>query len=223
MFDHRGIDPRSDALREAALRGAGRSAGGGAGRGGRNRRRDDWDTFPGAGFGGPGFGPGFGGGGRRGRRPGRRGDVRAAVLLLLKEEPLHGYQLIQQIGERSNGAWTPSPGSVYPVLSQLEDEGLITIERIDGRKTASLTDEGRSHVEEHLEELGSPWDDAQAQPDFAALADERRAIGQSLKSFAHAWRQVAMAGTPDQRSRALKIVDDARRALYAILAEDDEA
>jgi DNA-binding PadR family transcriptional regulator len=219
MFDHRGIDPRSNALREAAQRGAGRGA--------RNRRRDDWDAFAGTGFGGGFGGPGFGGppfgGGRRGRRPGRRGDVRAAVLLLLSEEPLHGYQLIQQIGERSNGAWTPSPGSVYPVLSQLEDEGLITIERIDGRKTASLTEEGRAHIEEHREELGSPWDDAQAQPDFAALADERRAFGQSLKSFAHAWRQVAMAGTPDQRARALKIVDDARRSLYAILAEDGES
>jgi len=214
MFDHRGIDPRSKALREAALQGAGR--------GGRNRRRDDWDAFTGAGF-GPGFGgPGLGGGGRRGRRPGRRGDVRAAVLLLLNEEPLHGYQLIQQIGERSNGAWTPSPGSVYPVLSQLEDEGLISIERVDGRKTASLTDEGRAHVEEHLQELGSPWDDAQAQPDFAALAEERHAFGRSLKSFAHAWRQVAMAGTPDQRARALKIVDDARRSLYAILAEEED-
>jgi DNA-binding PadR family transcriptional regulator len=217
MFDHRGIDPRSDALREAALHGAGRAAG----RGGRSRRRDDWDAFGGAAFGGPGFGgPPFGGG-RRGRRPGRRGDVRAAVLLLLNEEPLHGYQLIQQIGVRSNGAWTPSPGSVYPVLSQLEDEGLITIERVDGRKTASLTDDGRAHVEEHLEELGSPWDDAQAEPDFAALAEERRAFGRSLKSFAHAWRQVALAGTPDQRARALKIVDDARRSLYAILAEEE--
>jgi DNA-binding PadR family transcriptional regulator len=147
--------------------------------------------------------------------------VRAAVLLLLAEEPLHGYQLIQQIGERSNGAWSPSPGSVYPVLAQLEDEGFITIERIDGRKTASLTDAGRSHVEEHLDELGSPWDDAQARPDFAALADERRAIGQSLKGFNHAWRQVVVAGTAEQRERALKITDDARRALYAILAEDD--
>lgn len=145
--------------------------------------------------------------------------MRAAVLLLLNEEPLHGYQLIQQIGERSNGAWTPSPGSVYPVLSQLEDEGLISIERVDGRKTASLTDAGRAHVEEHLQELGSPWDDAQAQPDFAAHAEQRRVFGRSLKSFAQAWQQVVVSGTPEQRERALKIVDDARRSLYAILAE----
>jgi DNA-binding PadR family transcriptional regulator len=112
---------------------------------------------------------------------------------------------------------------VYPVLSQLEDEGLITIERVDGRKTASLTEAGTAFIDEHREHLGSPWDDAQAQPDFAALAGERRAFGQSLKSFAHAWRQVALAGTPEQRARALKIVDDARRSLYAILAEADEA
>lgn len=213
MFDHRETDPHHADPRTAALRANDL-------RPRRNRRRDDWD-FGSAGFGGGFGGPGFGGP-RRGRRPGRRGDVRAAVLLLLNEEPLHGYQLIQQIGERSNGAWTPSPGSVYPVLSQLEDEGLISIERVDGRKTASLTDEGRAHVEEHLQELGSPWDDAQAQPDFAAMADERHAIGRSTKSFAHAWRQVALAGTSEQRARALKITDDARRALYAILAEDDD-
>lgn len=203
-FDARGTDPRTASVRPDHRRAA------------RNRRGDDWDLF-GPGFGGPGFG-----GPRRGRRPGRRGDVRAAVLLLLNEEPLHGYQLIQQIGERSNGAWSPSPGSVYPVLSQLEDEGLITIERVDGRKTASLTDEGRAHVEEHLDELGSPWDDAQAQPDFAALAEQRRAFGRSLKSFAQAWQQVVVSGTPDQRARALKIVDDSRRALYAILAEEED-
>src|SRR5690349_3515506 len=110
-----------------------------------------------------GFGHGFGGfggrgGGRRGGRGGR-GDVRAAVLLLLAEEPMHGYQLIQQITERSDGVWTPSPGSVYPALSQLEDEGLVSFDRVEGRKTASLTDDGRRYVEEHRGELGSPWDD----------------------------------------------------------------
>ena len=106
----------------------------------------------------PGFGPGLrpaalvasapaGRGERgRGRRGGRggRGDVRAAILTLLAEQPMHGYQLIQQITERSGGVWTPSPGSVYPALSQLEDEGLVTFERVDGRKTASLTDAGRA-------------------------------------------------------------------------------
>ena len=113
-------------------------------------------------FGGMGFGPGFGGPDRRRgrRRGGRGGDVRAAVLLLLADGPRHGYQLIQDIAERSSGVWTPSPGSVYPVLQQLEDEGLITIERIEGRNTATLTADGQTYVDDHRDELDSSWAEA---------------------------------------------------------------
>jgi DNA-binding PadR family transcriptional regulator len=141
------------------------------------------------------------------------------VLLLLAEEPRHGYQLIQDIGERSNGAWNPSPGSVYPVLQQLEDEGLIVIENVAGRKTASLTDEGRTYVEEHADELGTPWDDAQADFDPKHLRD----VGTTIKGLFIALRQVLETGTPAQRTEALKIVNDARRRLYALLAEDETA
>ncbi|MEV7397121.1 PadR family transcriptional regulator [Aeromicrobium sp. NPDC092404] len=165
-----------------------------------------------------GFGPGLGGPGRtRGRRRGGRGgDVRAAALLLLSEQPQHGYQLIQEIGERSNGSWNPSPGSIYPVLQQLEDEGLITFERVEGRKTATLTDEGSAYVEDNRELLGTPWDDAKGEP-----SHEMRDFAHGLKAFMTAWKQVAQAGTPEQRQKAQVVVDDARKAMYRILADDE--
>ncbi|WP_456696514.1 PadR family transcriptional regulator [Aeromicrobium sp. P5_D10] len=149
------------------------------------------------------------------RRGGRGGDVRAAALLILAEGPQHGYQLIQEIAERSEGAWTPSPGSIYPVLQQLEDEGLLTFERVDGRKTATLTDDGTSYVEEHREELGTPWTAAQGDP-----RHDMHEFATSLKGFMNAWKQVAQAGTPEQREKATAVVEDARKAMYQILADD---
>src|SRR4051794_3835778 len=102
--------------------------------------RGEWAGRPGRPEGGPfarpdgPFGRGRRHGGPRGPR-GRaaRGDVRAAVLLLLAEEPMHGYQLMQAIAERSGGRWTPSPGAIYPTLNQLEDEGLVTVTQESGR------------------------------------------------------------------------------------------
>ncbi|MBP2391239.1 PadR family transcriptional regulator [Aeromicrobium fastidiosum] len=189
----------------------------------QTRRPDDRQRgrhYPDRGFGGD-FGRDFpfgpGGGRPRGRRRGGRGgDVRAAALLLLAEAPKHGYQLIQEIGERSEGSWTPSPGSIYPVLQQLEDEGLISFERVDGRKTATLTDEGTAHVEQHRDELGTPWEGGRGDEPH-----EMRELASSLKGFITAWKQVAQAGTPEQRQRANTVVDDARKAMYRILADDD--
>ncbi|WP_199906929.1 PadR family transcriptional regulator [Aeromicrobium chenweiae] len=164
------------------------------------------------------FGPGFGGPGRpRGRRRGGRGgDVRAAALLLLAEGPKHGYQLIQEIGERSEGSWSPSPGSIYPVLQQLEDEGLLTFQRVDGRKTATLTEEGDAYVAEHREQLGTPWED-----DRADQRREMHDLSTSLKGFVVAWKQVAQVGTPAQQEKATAVVEDARKAMYRILADDE--
>jgi DNA-binding PadR family transcriptional regulator len=140
--------------------------------------------------------------------------VRAAALLLLAEEPQHGYQLIQEIGQRSEGAWTPSPGSIYPVLQQLEDEGLLSFDRVDGRKTATLTDDGLAYVEEHREELGTPW-----QSTHGDRSAEMHEFATSLNGFMNAWKQVAQAGTPAQRERATAVVEDARKAMYLILAD----
>ncbi len=179
-----------------------------------DRRRGRGQADFGFGFGGPGFG---GPGRPRGRRRGGRGgDVRAAALLLLSEQPQHGYQLIQEIGERSDGAWKPSPGSIYPVLQQLEDEGLISFDRVDGRKTATLTDEGSSYVEDNREQLGTPWEAAGGEP-----SDDMRELAGSLKALMGAWKQVAQAGTPAQKEQAAKVLDETRKSLYRILADDE--
>ncbi|MFE2955347.1 PadR family transcriptional regulator [Nocardia tengchongensis] len=174
----------------------------------------------GRGFGpdfGPGFGPGphFGRGRGRGGR-GRRGDVRAAILLLLQERPMHGYELIQQIRERSEDVWRPSPGSIYPALAQLEDEGLVLIEKVSGRKTAKLTESGVEFVEANRADLGDPWQDVKDNVGDQAL-DLRGLVGQLLGAVA----QVASVGTPDQAAKAAEVLTEARRSLYRILAEDD--
>ena len=87
----------------------------------------------------------------------RRGDVRAAILDVLAVEPMNGYQVIQQIAERSGGAWKPSPGSVYPTLQQLEDEGLVEGTEVEGRRLLQLTGAGREYVAEHPEEMAATW------------------------------------------------------------------
>jgi DNA-binding PadR family transcriptional regulator len=166
--------------------------------------------------GGPfGAGPMFGGppfGGGRGRK--RRGDVRAALLLALTEEPRNGYQLMQLIEERSGGRWRPSPGSVYPALAQLEDEGLIrSVERDDG-KVYEITDRGREHLDRH-ERHTPPWelDDEPGSEAFAELM--------SLSQQIHlAAVQVSQAGDDEQVARAAETLTEARRALYRILAEE---
>jgi DNA-binding PadR family transcriptional regulator len=210
----------------------------GWGRGGDDdfawRRRSRRGHGRGPGFPGrPGFpgGPGpfhFGGpwmgdprmGGMRGMRGprARRGDVRAAALALLAEEPMNGYQIIQEIGERSGGVWRPSPGSVYPALQQLEDEVLIRAEAGDGgRRGYVLTDAGRTYVEEHPDELRAPWDVVAGGAGGAAI--EMRTLMQQLGMAAF---QVVSAGTDAQQAQARKVLADARKSLYRILAADED-
>jgi DNA-binding PadR family transcriptional regulator len=155
-----------------------------------------------------GRGPGRGSG--RGRAP--RGDVRTAVLILLGEEPMHGYQLMQAIADRSGGRWTPSPGAIYPTINQLEDEGLVTVTADAGRKLVTLTDAGRQYVEERRETSADPFAGfAGAEP-----ANDLRALLEELHS---ATRQVARSGSDEQRTAAAKILTDARRSLYLLLAD----
>jgi DNA-binding PadR family transcriptional regulator len=178
---------------------------------------------PGFGAGGPGFGfgygPGFGPGGarrarggRRGRGRSRRGDVRAAILALLAERPMHGYEMIQEIAARSNGLWRPSPGSVYPTLQLLVDEGLIVATASEGSKQLfELTDAGR---EATANAQTPPWEEItdDADPNEVNL---RASLGQ----FAAAVFQGAHAATPEQQKRILDIVNNARRDIYGVLGE----
>ena len=152
----------------------------------------------------PGFGP------PRGPRA-RRGDVRAAVLVLLAEEPRNGYQLMQEIEQRSEGVWRPSPGSIYPALQLLEDEGLV---RTTGEgKTYELTDAGRAHVEE--KDLGAPWDAVKGDMAEGAweLMGAMRQIGGALFQLTH-------SGTEAQQQEAKEVLAETRRKLYRILADE---
>jgi DNA-binding PadR family transcriptional regulator len=191
-----------------------RHGGPGGHRGSRHRHgpgRGDWPFGPGFPFGGGG--PPFGGG-----RKARRGDVRAALLVLLDEESRNGYQLMQEIEQRSDGAWRPSPGSVYPALQQLEDEGLVTQREADGRKLYELTDEGRTYVEENRDKLGAPWEAFNRD-----ISDETRELAYLMKDVAIAAVQVLRAGDEAQMEEARKVLAEAKRSLYLILAGDEEA
>ena len=142
----------------------------------------------------------------------RRGDVRTAVLAVLAEKPLHGYDVIRDLEERSGGAWTPSPGSIYPTLQMLEDEGLVTGEEQDGKRIYSLTDAGRKHLDENRERFGEPWRQAE-------MPEGLRDLGRVLGEVAMAARQVMHTGNVAHAKAAAEILADARRKLYGILAK----
>jgi len=168
----------------------------------------------GRGRGFPGGEPGFFG---RGQKAGR-GDVRAAILTLLAEKPMHGYQIIRELSERSGGVWSPSPGSIYPTLQLLEEEGLIRGQESDGKKVFTLTEAGQATLATRAAGRQAPWEEVGADVD-AALIELRDAIGQ----VAAAVRQIAHAGTAAQVAAAKKLLIDTRRGLYRILAEDPSA
>lgn len=169
-------------------------------------RRRGWGFGPGGGF--PmGPGPFFPGGPRAGR-----GDVRSAILHLLAEQPMHGYQIMQELNRRSGGAWRPSPGSIYPTLQQMEDEGLVKPEEAEGKKVFALTDEGRA-------ELGSgdstpPWE--QFRTDSDSGLGRLREVGFQLVG---AVMQVARAGSEEQVEQAREVLEETRRRIYQILGE----
>ncbi|NEM92545.1 PadR family transcriptional regulator [Galbitalea soli] len=142
-----------------------------------------------------------------------RGDVRAAVLALLAERPMHGYQIIQEIEERSNGAWKPSPGSVYPTLQLLADEGMISVEESNGRKTYSLTEAGRAEAE--ASDRSAPWEAPGARD-----GGRTGALPKAGLALAQAAAQLGRSGTADQVKEAVAVLDEARRKLYLILAQD---
>lgn len=193
--------------------------------------------------GGPPWGQGWGGGGRPGPPPWvqdlvrsfggpdvsgpargprvKRGDVRSAILDVLAAEAANGYQVIQQISERSGGAWKPSPGSVYPTVQQLEDEGLVEGREQDGRRLLHLTDAGRAYVASHREELDATWEAFhETDSERAAAAgsgDLMPVIGQVMGAV---W-QVMKVGTDQQRAEAAEVLGETRRRLYGLLAEGE--
>ena len=164
---------------------------------------------------------GFGGrGGPWGKFPGgpraRRGDVRAAILTLLLEKPMHGYEMIRELEARSGGFWRPSAGSIYPTLQLLEDEGLLHSEEADGKRLYALTDAGRQEAE-RLQKATPPWQGVadEVSPPAFQLRD-------AAMQLAAAVLQVGHAGSEDQVKRALQILNEARRSIYAILGETTE-
>lgn len=182
--------------------------------------RDDRGFGPGGpGFGGPGFG-GPRGGGFGGPRRGRRGDVRRAILALLAEEPMNGYGIITAIAERSDATWQPGPGSIYPALRALEEEGLIAPDESDDdarRKVFALTDDGRAYAAEHADELSEAF--------AAATTPQRgfRELRQEVHALHGAIQQVGMTGRSESLEAAREVLAEARRSIYRILAEDDGA
>ena len=153
---------------------------------------------------------------REARASVRRGDVRPLILAALERQPMHGYQVIQELEAQSGGRWRPSAGSVYPTLQQLEDEGLVRSEDVDGRRTYSLTDAGRAAVEA-TPAPRSPWGEpANARDEI----DVRRLAMQLVGSV----MQVNKVGSSRAKRQARDILVDARRQMYRLLAEDvDEA
>ena len=172
---------------------------------------------------GPGGGRHFGGGRGPWQRTGpraRRGDVRAAILDVLHadvEQNLNGYQVIQKIAERTDGAWKPSPGSVYPTIQQLEDEGLLATGEDAGRKVLRLTDAGRGYVTEHPDEMAAVWAPFEEEGEADDGSDLKKVIGQTMGAI---W-QIASTGTTAQVEEAAQVLAETRRKLYTILAEGD--
>lgn len=139
--------------------------------------------------------------------------MRASILALLKGRPMHGYEMIQEIGERSGGAWKPSPGSVYPTLQLLEDEGLITNQSEGGKKLFTLTESGRAEAESGPD---APWEEAGRTVDWDTVNEIRQAGWGLMEAFGQVWK----TGSPEQRQKAVEVINEARKKLYLILADE---
>jgi DNA-binding PadR family transcriptional regulator len=175
---------------------------------GDRQQRAEFARARGFGYGGYGRGRGRGGG------RARRGDVRAAVLALLAERPMHGYEMIKELEERTEGSWIPSAGSIYPTLQMLEDEGLISGQETEGKRRFTLTDAGREEQEGRAGEQ-APWDAVRAE-----AAPEQINLGVSIRKLHHAVKQVFQAADEDQQRQVRELLDETRRRIYGVLAEE---
>jgi DNA-binding PadR family transcriptional regulator len=185
---------------------------------GRPRGGREWPGGSGGPWGGgwwpgPPGAPGF----SRGPKAGR-GDVRAAILALLREGPRNGYQIMSEIEDRSGGAWRPSPGAVYPALQQLADEGLVEAEESGGRRTFGLTDAGRRHIEENPDVARAAWESMGGDEpgEVPGLFVQAARLGGSIVQMAH-------AGTPEQIHATEELLEHTRSKIYQILAGDVHA
>lgn len=174
---------------------------------------------PARGF-GPGFGPGFGGGFGPGFRGGfgrggrvRKGNVRSAILSLLSQDSYNGYGMIGAIATQTDGAWRPSPGSIYPALAALQAEGLIESTGKGKRTEFELTEAGRAYVAEHAEETAAVW--ADVSEEAGAGAELRQSIGKLMGAV----HQIGQGGTEEQVKATTEALDTARRAIYKMLAD----
>ena len=149
-------------------------------------------------------------GGWGGGRRMRRGAIRGAILLALREQPAHGYEVMRRLEEMSGGLWRPSPGSVYPQLQMLEDEGMVRSSEVDGSRTYTLTDAGRAEAEH----AAAPWQGAGETDEL--VRELRLGMGQLMSAA----KQLAGAGETSQIQRGLAVIQKARKEVYQILAED---
>lgn len=173
--------------------------------------------FPFGGHGSPPFWGPFGRGSQQGGKRVKRGNVRQALLTLLAEQPRNGYQLIQEIGERSGGHWRPSSGSVYPTLQQLEDEGLICSEAVEGGKLFALTEAGQAVVKELSEDSTPPWEGLGEN-----LSEQEAEMQQLIGQVMGAVMMLGQTGSAAQQEKARKLLKQLRRSLYQILADEEE-
>jgi len=147
----------------------------------------------------------------------RRGHVRAAILSVLGDGPMHGYQIMQRLEERSGGMWRPSPGSVYPTLQMLEDEGLVKGEEVDGKRVFSLTEAGVKAAAESKERHGTPWEHEEGEE-----TSPRFRLRRSVFQLGAAVRQVGTTGSAAQVEQTLEILAEARKRIYTLLADGEE-
>ncbi len=162
-------------------------------------------------------GPGGRGGG--GRHRARRGALLAAVLTLLDERPMHGYELITELEDRSEGRWRPSPGAMYPALKKMGMMELVTSEEVDGKRQFSLTDTGRERLAELREQRGTDGAEPWEQTETGGRGELRGTVAELMGQA----RQIGRFGTAEQIEKARGVFDDAKRQLYAILAEPQAA